>query len=153
MRFLILLLAAATLAAPTLAAKTYSVDGVVVAIDSAARTMLVSHRPIANYMGAMLMPFRVEDARDLAGLHPGARIQFDLTIARDRSVARRIRRTGESELPPSKPKLAIGDALPPFQLTESSGRSVTLADLRGKVLAINFIGDGLRDALDPRQRV
>ena len=46
------------------------VDGVVVAVDPAARTMLVSHRPIANYMPAMLMPFRVPDGRELAGLHP-----------------------------------------------------------------------------------
>ena len=47
-----------------LAAKTYAVDGIVVAVDPAARTMLVSHRAIAHYMPAMLMPFRAESRRN-----------------------------------------------------------------------------------------
>ena len=125
--------------AATLAARTYPVDGVVVAVDPAARTILVAHRPIANYMGAMMMPFHVADPRDLAGIAPGSRVQFDLDVARDRSLARRLRRTGEAPLPAAAPHLAIGDPLPAFSLTDSSGRTVTLADLRGKVAAINFI--------------
>src|SRR5262249_22778636 len=52
------------LAAP-LAAKTYPVDGIVVALDAQARTMLVSHRPIERYMAAMTMPFRVESSEAL----------------------------------------------------------------------------------------
>ena len=110
-----------------------------VALDPAARTMLVSHRPIANYMGAMMMPFRVADADELAGLRPGVRVRFDLEVGRDRSLARRIRRTGEAPLPDPVPHLSIGDALPPFQLIDSSGRAVTEADLAGKVAVVNFI--------------
>jgi protein SCO1/2 len=136
---LILRLLTLFLCAATLAARTYSVDGVVVAVDPAARTMLISHRPIAKYMPAMLMPFHVADARELSGIHPGARVQFDLTISRDHSVASHVRRTGEAELPPAQPKLAIGDELPSFQLTDSNLRTMTRADLRGKVLAIDFI--------------
>src|SRR4051812_37686599 len=125
--------------AATLAARSYSVDGVVVAVDAPARTMLVSHRPIANYMGAMMMPFRVQDARELTGLHPGARVTFRLTIAKGHSIASAIVRTGESTLPPAAKSLAIGDSLPDFHLTDSTGASVTPADLRGKVVAIDFI--------------
>jgi protein SCO1/2 len=125
--------------AATLAARTYPVDGIVVAVDPAARTILVAHRPIANYMGAMMMPFRVADPRGLAGIAPGTRVQFDLDVARDHSLARHIRRTGDAPLPAAAPHLAIGDPLPEFRLTDSSGRTVTLADLRGKVAAINFI--------------
>lgn len=134
MRLLISLLFVATLHA-----RSYSVDGVVVAVDAAAKTMLVSHRPIANYMGAMMMPFRVDDARELARLHPGARVTFQLKIAGDRSVASGIVRTGESVLPEARKGIAIGEALPQFRLTDSSGAAVTLADLRGKVAAIDFI--------------
>jgi protein SCO1/2 len=123
----------------TLAARTYAVDGVVVAVDPAARTMLVSHRPIAKYMGAMLMPFRVADPGELAGLHPGARVQFELAVEREGAIARHIRQTGESVLPPEKAKLAIGELLPPFSLVDSAGRTVSNADLRGKVAAIDFI--------------
>ncbi|HTS66203.1 MAG TPA: SCO family protein [Candidatus Acidoferrales bacterium] len=126
------------LAAP-LFARSYSVDGIVVAVDPAARTMLVSHRPIAHYMPAMTMPFRVAASSDLAPLHPGSRVQFDLTVGRERSVASNVRVTGQSEIRPASPGIAIGQALPGFHLTGQDGRGVSLADLRGKVVAIDFI--------------
>jgi protein SCO1 len=111
-----------------------------VAVDPAARTMLVSHRAIGHYMPAMMMPFRVESAADLAGVHPGSRVRFELTVNRTRSLARNVKVTGEAEAPKAAAeRLAIGDALPDFRLTDQEGRVVTAADLRGKVVAINFI--------------
>jgi protein SCO1/2 len=122
-----------------LAAKSFAVDGIVVALDPTARTMLVSHRPIGKYMPAMMMPFRVEQPADLNGLYPGARVQFDLLVEKDRSVARHVHKTGDGEIPPAKEKLKIGEPLPEFALTDEQGRIVRAADLRGKVLAIDFI--------------
>jgi protein SCO1/2 len=128
------------LAAP-LAAKTYPVDGIVVAVDARARTMLVSHRPIERYMAAMTMPFRVESAEALRGLHPGSRVRFDLDVGKSESVARNVRTTGDADvnLPAPKERLAIGAPLPDFSLTDQSCTRVSLADLRGKVIAIDFI--------------
>jgi protein SCO1/2 len=126
-------------------AKTWPVDGIVMAMDPPAGTMLVTHRPISRngeiYMGAMAMPFHVEDPRELAGLHPGARIEFELIVLKDRSFARNIRKSGDPDaiIPAPKEKLKTGDTLPAFQLTDQHGNRVGLADLRGKVLAINFI--------------
>src|SRR5438309_8485227 len=94
------------LAAPMLA-KSYAVDGIVVAVDPAARTMLVSHRAIGRYMPAMMMPFRVASTGELAGLHPGSRVEFELVVERDLSLARRVRVTGESEIPPAPQRIAI----------------------------------------------
>ena len=130
----------AILAVP-LVAKTYSVDGIVVVVDVAARTMLVSHRVIAHYMPAMLMPFGAENAAELAALHPGARIAFELAVTKGRSVARNIRLSGapDATLPAPRGKLPIGSALPDFQLIDQSGRALRAADLRGKVVAIDFI--------------
>jgi protein SCO1/2 len=124
-----------------LPAKSYSVDGIVIALDPATRTMLVSHRPIARYMDAMMMPFRVEDARELQGLYPGVRVQFDLVIGKDRSTARNVRKAGggDVEIPAPREKLTVGDALPDFQLTDQESHVLRAADLRGKVLAIDFI--------------
>jgi protein SCO1/2 len=127
------------LVALPLLARNYSVDGVVVAVDSTARTMLVSHRAIGKYMPAMMMPFRVESSAELAGVHPGSRVQFELVVNRDRSVARSVQVTGEGAAPAPKAQIAIGQALPEFQLTDQDGRTVTSADLRGQVVAINFI--------------
>jgi protein SCO1/2 len=127
--------------AAALAAKSYPVDGIVVALDPASRTMLVSHRPIAKYMAAMMMSFRVGDARQIAGLYPGARIQFDLVVDKDRSIARNVRKLvgGDVEIPPPAEKLSIGEALPEFRLTDQEGRESGTAELRGKVVAIDFI--------------
>ena len=122
-------------------AKTYTVDGIVVAVDPAARTMLVSHRAIGHYMPAMLMPFQAENAAELAALHPGSRIAFELTLPKAGSVARNIRPTGapDAELPSPVEKLAIGSSLPDFVLTDQQGRTLRSADIRGKVVAIDFI--------------
>jgi protein SCO1 len=130
----------AILAAP-LWAKTYSVDGIVVAVDAGARTMLVSHRAIGHYMPAMLMPFRAENAAELAALHPGARIAFELAVTKGQSVARNIRPSGapDAALPVAPQKLAIGSAVPDFQLVDQKGRTFRAADLLGKVVAIDFI--------------
>jgi protein SCO1/2 len=124
-----------------LMAKNYAVDGIVVAVDPAARTMLVSHRAIARYMPAMLMPFRAESAAELAALHPGARILFDLSVTKAQALARNIRLSGapDAPLPAPKEKLAIGGQFPDFELSDQSGHAVRTADLRGKVVAIDFI--------------
>jgi protein SCO1/2 len=123
------------------AAKSYPVDGVVIAVDPAARTMLVSHRAIGKYMPAMMMPFRVEDGAELKGLYPGVRVQFDLEIGKDRSIARHVRRSGEpdAEVPSPKGRLQVGGALPDFRLTDQQGAEVRGVDLRGKVVAVDFI--------------
>ena len=124
-----------------LTAKTFPVDGIVVAVDAATRTLLVSHREIARYMPAMVMPFHAENAAELTALHPGMRITFDLEVARGSSTARRIRPAGGPDvtLPSPPEKLAIGAALPEFELTDQHGATLRLEDLRGKVVAIDFI--------------
>lgn len=122
-------------------AHTYPVDGIVVAVDPQAHTMLVSHRPIAHYMPAMMMPFRVENAADLQPLHPGARITFDLAVTKSQAIARNVRATGDPDvaLPAPPQRLAIGALLPDFALTDRYGRILHSADLRGQIVAIDFI--------------
>ena len=126
-------------AACTLSAKSYPVDGIVVAVDRTARTMLVAHRPIARYMPAMMMPFRVEKAGELDGLYPGARVSFELVVGKDRSLATRIQKTGNGEIPAPAERIRPGDALTDFQLVDQQGRTVHSSDLRGKVVALDFI--------------
>lgn len=129
------------LSALTLTAKTYPVDGIVVALDPGAHTILVSHRPIAGYMPAMMMPFRVAEPSDLQGLYPGARVEFQLEIAKDHSLARHVRKTGapDAVIPPPRETLAIGNPLGSFDLVDQDGRSFDDTALRGKVTAINFL--------------
>jgi len=121
--------------------KIHAVDGIVVAVDPAARTMLVSHRAIGKYMPAMMMPFTAEDGAELKALHPGERVQFELVVTKGRSTARHIRPTGQPDgaIPPPAGKLEIGAELPDMVLTDQNGRPVHTGSLRGKVAAIDFI--------------
>jgi len=122
-----------------LAAHSYPVDGIVVAVDRASQTMLVSHRPMGRYMPAMTMPFRVEGSAEIQTLYPGERVRFELVVGRAQSFARHIVKTGESEIAPPKEKLHPGEAIGDFELQDQRGRTVRSAELHGKVVAIDFI--------------
>lgn len=119
-------------------------DGLVLRVSPADRTMLVSHRDIPGYMRAMVMPFRVQKSSELDGLAPGARVRFQLVVGKRAAVARRIRKqSGSADLdvriPEPAERIGIGSVMPDFTLTDQNGCAVRLADFRGKVVAVNFI--------------
>ncbi|SRR5579883_96715 len=123
-------------------AKHYRVEGLVVQANAAERTMTVTHRPIENYMPAMTMSFHVAPKEDFSKLAPGARVTFDLRVGKDQSVARNVRvQTAKLDYPVPAPanKLALGEKVPDFSLTDQAGRAVRLGDFAGRVVAVDFI--------------
>jgi protein SCO1 len=136
----------------------YLVSGMVLTVDRAHNSFTASIQAIPGYMPAMAMPFEVPQAKDLDGLVPGAAVEFTLVVDQRSSHVERIRimryqsveqdpltasrlkllnqiSTGSPALKP----LAVGETVPDFKLTDQKRRSVTLSQLRGKVVAINFI--------------
>lgn len=151
---LLLAFAAVLHAAP----QEYAVRGMVVHVDREARTFTASIEAIQGYMRAMTMPFDVRDASDLEELTPGVIVEFTLVVEAAASHAERIqvRHYANTEQDPfaasrlallneilaggtAVTPLAVGEAVPDFRLTDQRGRSIALADLRGKVVAVNFI--------------
>ena len=138
-------------------AREYPVTGMVIGVDRSRNTFTASIQSIPGFMPAMAMPFEVRQKKHLDGLSPGAIVEFVLVVNDKSSYAERIRivRYQSAEQDPlaaSRLKLltdvagagprnvlAIGAAVPDFTLTDQQRRSVTLSDLRGKVVAINFI--------------
>jgi protein SCO1 len=124
-------------------AKRYPVRGMVVRTDTNAATALISHGDIGRYMPAMTMPFRVRKPGELAGLSPGAQVEFELVVRRSGSHIERLRRIGPDTtgvaLPANPDEVAIGAKMPDFELTDQLGRAVRLSDFRGKVVAVDFI--------------
>ncbi len=123
-------------------------EGLVIQADPDRRTILVSHRPIRNYMPAMTMSFHVAPHEDLSNLTPGTRLNFDLRITKQESTAvhlkpRVTRLEGINGEPlrvqPPANRVALGTEVPDFTLTDQSGRAVRLSDFRGRVVAIDFI--------------
>ena len=144
-----------------LAAQEYSqylVSGMVVKVDRARSSFTASIQAIPGYMPAMAMPFEVRQPKDLDLLVPGAAVEFTLVVDRASSHAERIRilRYQSVEQDPlaanrlkllnqiatgaaARKLLAVGETVPDFRLTDQKRRPVALSQLRGKVVAINFI--------------
>jgi protein SCO1/2 len=133
----------------TSCARHYPVRGLVVAVNAPDRTVIVSHRDIPRYMPAMSMPFRVRKPAELAGLYPGAQIEFELVARKSGSYIDRVKRIGANAvvedqgdrfaLPPNTDQIAIGATMPDFTLTDQLQHPVRLSDFRGKVIAVDFI--------------
>jgi protein SCO1 len=152
--FALMLLA---IAHATSAAERYPVTGMVLKVDPARLRFVASIEQIPGFMAAMTMPFEVRDARELAGLVPGATVDFTLVVDTKSSYAEalRIRRYQSVEQDPSTARrlsllkqlsgagaatpLQIGEAVPDFTLTDQKSRRLSLTRLRGKVVAINFM--------------
>ena len=139
------------------AAQEHPVSGMVLSLDRTSNTFTASIRAIPGVMPAMTMPFEVRDRNDLDGVEPGAVVEFALNVTGKASYAERIRvvRYQSVEQDPlaanrlnlltqiggaaQENAIAIGQVVPDFRLTNQKGLPVTLSDLRGKVVAINFI--------------
>ena len=100
--------------------------------------VMVTHGSAARYVLGSAAAYGV-------AAHAGSCVHtspaFDLTVTKGRSVARNIRSSGAPDvaIPPPPEKLAVGSTLPEFELTDQAGRMIRNTDLRGKVVAIDFI--------------
>jgi protein SCO1/2 len=110
-------------------------------------TVVISHRAIPGYMEAMVMPFRVRDARELAGLAPGDLITFDLVVGKKSSLVRNIRHQAGADKPdadlprfePPAERIEAGGEIPPFELTDQHGARFRSGEMRGRVAAVTFV--------------
>ena len=132
-------------------AARYKGEGIVVATNPAVREVTISHREIAGsghrtYMPAMVMPFQVATSKTvnpLDKLAPGTRVGFVLHVTRSASWIDRlvVQKPADPGFTVPKPagQIAVGDPVPDFTLTAQDGNQVRFADLRGRVVAINFL--------------
>lgn len=154
------LVVAMTAVAGRTSAADYPVTGMVVSVDRAHRSFTASIQAIPNFMQAMTMPFEVPQATDLNGLAAGVVVSFTLRVDSTTSHAERIRivqysNTEQDPFSASRLKLlndlasggarlsgdavALGAVVPDFTLIDQKRRSVSLSQLRGKVVVANFI--------------
>ena len=134
----------------------HDMTGMVLKIDAAKRSVVISHDAVRGVMPAMTMPFEVRDAKELSGLAPGAIVSFTLVLAKETSHIERVKvvRYQSVEQDPltarrlqllrtitgTAPKpLPVGEVVPEFTLTDQRRTRVSLSQLRGKVVAVNFI--------------
>ena len=133
-------------------AERYSGKGLVVATDAARHTLTISHEAIPGLMDAMAMPFEVRGRMAPAGVVVG----FTLVVEKDRSWVEDVREIAFSSAerdPALADRLRLidrvagtapvavrpGEVVPDFTLTDQAGKAVSLASLRGKVVAVTFV--------------
>lgn len=127
-------------------AQRHEVRGLVLRIDASTDTLTVSHDAIPGVMEAMVMPFTATRASELTAVRPGDRIQFRLNVRRGASMIDRIRILSAAPADagvlrsPAVPALVpLGQPVPDFTLVDQDGRPLSLASLKGQVVAISFI--------------
>jgi protein SCO1/2 len=129
--------------------RAFSVKGVVKELQAENRTVVVGHENIPGYMSAMIMPFKVRDAKELAGLRAGDEISFRLNVSDSESWLDSIRKTRQAPLAEAQPVLSSlmsteGRSSPPrhplldYYFTNELGQAVSIADFRGQALAVTF---------------
>jgi protein SCO1 len=139
----------------------YPARGVVKELKPNGKTVVVAHEEIPDYMEAMTMDFDVKNKGELAGLKPGDYISFTLVVKKDDGWIE-----GIGKLPPPTPTnasqvitmpdtnttnavtyrrspivepLNIGDAVPDYKFTNQFGTPISLAQFKGRALALTFI--------------
>lgn len=130
--------------------------GVVLKVDAASKTMIVSTEKVPGYMEAMAMPFAVRTATALNGIEPGLTIEFvyvvdgassfadDITVKAYENLEQEpleLRRLKllSGLVDPSAPKaLKVNQPVPDFTLTDQNRHRVTFSKMAGKVVAVTF---------------
>ena len=137
--------------APSTNLQTFFVRGVVKELKADGRTVVIDHEEIPNYMAKMVMPFKVKDTNQLAGLGTNDQVHFRFNVAEFESWIDRVTKTGTAPAPVADPNrknfrlvrevevLKEGDALPAYTFTDQRGQPFRTADFKGRALALTFI--------------
>ncbi len=127
----------------------FQAHGVIEDVQPQNRVVVIHHAAISNYMDSMTMPFKVRDANELSGLHPGSIVHFELHVSADSSWVAHLVVVGQAPIaaasnnngtdtPPTGPADDPRYALLHCRFTNELDQPVTLADFHGQALAITF---------------
>ena len=140
-----LLLLATLVIAGCPGAQRFEVTGVLLKYEKSGE-LTVSHDAIPGYMDAMAMPFTPRRAEDAAGIRPGDRIAFRLTVSETGSFIDKIRvlsaarrDAGLMRSPTERLLIQVGMPIPDFTLFDQHGDRRTLHSLNGQVVVLTFI--------------
>ncbi|MEO5804088.1 MAG: SCO family protein [Verrucomicrobiota bacterium] len=127
----------------------FQVKGVIEEIKPDGKSAVIKHEEIPNYMAAMTMEFETKTTNELRGLKPGDAISFRMIVTDDDGWIDQVKKLN---VPPTETPsratfrrvrdvdpLNVGDALPEYHFTNQLGNAVSLSELKGKALAIDFI--------------
>jgi len=144
---------AATPSASAASARRYPFRGVVRQVDASKREVTVDHEAVPGLMDAMTMSFPVhDDPQVFEILHPGDRLEARLVVDGENFWLEQILTKGFAPTfaaaapsasavvtPEPNRGVAVGDTIPDFALTDQTGRTVRLSQMRGEPVAVTFL--------------
>ena len=127
-------------------ARSYDLEGQVLAIDASARTLTIRHTDIPGFMPGMTMPFRVGDPALMEGRKPGDLVRATLLVQDTDAWLSAIETTGwaPGDVGPAPAAFGVdilepGDEVPDQVFVDQDGREVALSAYRGQVVALTFV--------------
>ncbi|MEP6471860.1 MAG: copper-binding protein, partial [Acidobacteriota bacterium] len=140
---------------PSASARRFPFRGIVRAVDVEKREVTVEHEAVPDFMDAMTMSFPVhDDPQVFEILHPGDRLEAKLVVDGQNYWIEQILTKGFVATPAGgatgaaaktvvtpEPNrgVAIGDPIPDFALTDQTGHTVRLSQMRGSPVAVTFL--------------
>jgi protein SCO1/2 len=125
------------------ASREYELRGQILAVDVTTQEVTIKHEDIRGFMPGMTMPFKVRSPALLDGRKPGEFVRATLVVEESRAYLSALEATGYApvaETPPTAPAvLSPGDAVPDFRFVDQFGAKRSLADWKGRILAVTFI--------------
>ncbi len=125
--------------------RLFAAKGVILELKPDAKSVVIRHEAIPDFMAAMTMPFNVKTLKELAELRSGDEVLFQLHVTETESWVDQIRKTGSVTLPektiePAKiPPVAAKKSLRDYPFTNELGQAVSLNSFKGQALAVTFI--------------
>lgn len=135
--------------------RQFHLKGVIQKVDRARSEVTVQHEAVPGFMDAMTMTFPIrDDPQVIAILAPGDKIEATLSLQGDQYWLEKILTKGfvptpsagsapaaasNAVTPVPNRGLAVGDAVPDFSLTDQTGATVRLSQMRGEPVAVTFL--------------
>ena len=125
----------------------YDLQGQVVSVDRQQRQVLIAHKEIRGYMGAMTMPFTLKEEGAYKKLRAGDYIQATLAVEGDRAWLEEVEfaRGDATEMLDMFDRRTLykvpnpGEEVPNFSLVNQDDKPIRLHQYRNKVLVLTFI--------------
>jgi len=131
--------------------RSYPLQGQVLSIDAAHKSVTVKHEEIKGFMPAMTMPYEVQDAKALNTIAPGDLINATLVVFANGAHLTAVNKVGSAPLekPPAEAPMPTassgfellkpGEAVPNANFVDQDGNKRAFADFKGSRVVMTFI--------------
>ena len=135
-------------AAPSGAVKTFPIRGKIVSVDAKGGSIVLDHQAVPGFMEAMTMSYKLKDPAVASELHAGDVIVAKLLVREDGDGYHDPQLDEIDVIAQARPNVkppveyhvpAPGDAVPDFKLVNQSGKTIHLAQFKGRVLLLTFV--------------